>query len=167
MKYVQCPDIFMPESIDDYSKTLFLGGGISNCPVWQDEAVELLKNSDFIVVNPRRKNFDISNKSLTVEQIRWEYYHLRVCEWKMFWFPKNTLCPITLLELGKNIESKNLYIGVENGYKKAIDVLEQTSLCNKGFVLVHDLFSLTYYIKEDFKKSLETQEVRKCLISIQ
>ena len=166
MKYIQCPDIFVPESIDDYRKTLFLGGGISNCPIWQDECVELLKNSDFIVINPRRKNFDITDKELTIQQIEWEHYHLRLSEWKLFWFPKETLCPITLYELGKYVTSKRLYVGVEQEYQKRLDIYIQTNLMNSNFCLHDNLNGLIYWIIQDYYKYEDERKLKNALIRV-
>ncbi len=53
MKYIESPDY--------YSKTdkmaIFLAGGITDCTDWQLEMVNLLKDLDIILLNPRRKNF--------------------------------------------------------------------------------------------------------------
>lgn len=38
---------------------IFLAGGISNCPDWQSQMVELLKPSPWIILNPRRANFPL------------------------------------------------------------------------------------------------------------
>lgn len=128
MKYIQCPDIFVPSSINDYQDTVFLGGGISGCPPWQDEAVNLFKDSGLTIINPRRKDFDTNNKSMFYEQIEWEYWHLKLSAIKLFWFPKDTLCPITLFELGKHLKDKNVFVGCDPLYQRAKDIFYQMQL---------------------------------------
>lgn len=111
------------------SKSVFLAGGISNCINWQAEAVKLLEYIDFIVVNPRRADFDITDSKCSTEQIEWEHKHLQLCESILFWFPKETLCPITLFEYGKYLVSdKKLVVGCHPEYARALDLDVQTRL---------------------------------------
>ena len=87
------------------SVDLFLAGGITNCPDWQAEALVLLGNQDIAVANPRRKRaLALQGKGAT-HQIEWEYEYLRRARVVLFWFPKESLCPIALFELGKELES--------------------------------------------------------------
>ena len=151
MKLIQSPNIFIPESIEDYAKTLFLSGGISGCEVWQDRAVDLLSGTDFIVLNPRRKDFDIYDKKMAIAQIEWEYWHLKLANTKLFWFPAATLCPITLFELGKHLHDKHVYIGAENDYQRRLDLLVQQSLARTELrnVFTNTLEDLIRWLKED------------------
>jgi hypothetical protein len=52
-KYIECPKMWG-------SPSLFMGGGISGCPDWQAQLVRELKDVDLVLVNPRRKVFDVS-----------------------------------------------------------------------------------------------------------
>ena len=40
-----------------FSPSLFLAGGITDCPDWQDEAIAMLRGSPLTVVNPRRPDW--------------------------------------------------------------------------------------------------------------
>lgn len=107
---------------------LFLAGGITGCPDWQAEMVEhLMDVEELTVVNPRRANFPINDNSAAFEQIAWEFKMLEKADMISFWFPKETLCPITLFELGKWIHT-NPVIGVEYGYQRALDIRVQGRL---------------------------------------
>src|SRR5690348_10230732 len=84
---------------------IFLAGGITDCPDWQSEVVEQLVKTNLMIFNPRRDYFDVEDSRMTFEQIRWEFAHLRLAKGVVFWFPKETLCPITLFELGSRLEA--------------------------------------------------------------
>lgn len=137
MKYIECPN-----EIDLNNKiALFLAGGITSCPVWQDYVVEKLaeiKNNDFVVLNPRRKNFDVTDSNMNKAQIAWEYKYLNLRDRftfiteLFFWFPKETLCPITLFEYGKALgqNRKQILVGCDLEYKRLEDIKTQTKLAN-------------------------------------
>lgn len=134
MKYIQSPDNSIIYSTDN---SLFLAGSISNAENWQDIAVELLKDTNLTVINPRRKNFDINNSIIAVQQIEWEFERLQTSKNILFWFSKETTAPITLYELGAaltrralktNIKPTNIFIGCNPEYTRLLDVQVQTRL---------------------------------------
>jgi len=108
---------------------IFLAGGISNCPDWQKEAVQLLDGSDIIAVNPRRSVDMLKDDDAAAKQIAWEYDALRKCEVTLFWFPEETLCPITLFELGAALErTDKVAVGCHPNYARKFDVIHQVLL---------------------------------------
>lgn len=140
MKLIQCPDsnqTFFP------SRTyVFVGGGISNCPDWQREMIARFKDmpDDFVLMNPRRADFDIDDSLASEFQIEWEHHHLDNADGVIFWFPFHTLCPITLYELGVYAASGTpIFVGCHPGYARAYDVRKQLSLIRPD-VVVHDNF---------------------------
>lgn len=86
-----------------------------------------------VLLNPRRAQFDVTDPTLTEKQIAWEFDHLHKADIIVFWFPKETLCPITLYELGAwsvraaQTETKVL-IGCHPEYQRRDDVIIQTRL---------------------------------------
>ncbi|MEY4531003.1 MAG: hypothetical protein RLZZ156_1724 [Deinococcota bacterium] len=140
MKYIQCPAEANPQPLE---KSLFLAGGISNCPDWQSELTTMLENTDWLIINPRRADFDITNPNMTEEQILWEHRHLRLASAIAFWFPPETLCPITLYELGTwSASSKPLFIGVDPKYQRRLDVQIQTRLVRPEVPILESLEDL-------------------------
>jgi Nucleoside 2-deoxyribosyltransferase like len=139
MIYVECPDKADP-SIYNW---VFLAGGITNCPDWQKEFVTRIRTDinptdDWAIINPRRAEFDINNPLMTEQQIEWEYQHLAAADVIIFWFPYNTLCPITLYELGvAAARRKDLIVGCHPAYPRSADVVKQLSLIRPELV-VHD-----------------------------
>lgn len=123
MIYVEAPDPEMTWPI------LFIAGGITGCADWQNELINLLDERELplIVVNPRRENFPMGDQYEGEKQIKWEHKMLAKADIISFWFPKDTLCPITLFELGKWLHTEPL-IGTEYGYQRAMDVRVQTQL---------------------------------------
>lgn len=117
---------------------VFLGGGITGCPDWQSDILSMIECENyFMVANPRRENWDMSSDS--GEQIRWEYRWLDRADIVSFWFPCETLCPITLYELadvtrrvmydqdsqGDRLE---LVVGAHREYERRFDIEYQTAL---------------------------------------
>lgn len=134
MKVIQCPDSYDVDMIGRTFK-IFLAGGISNCGVWQDEMIALLNHTDdkLVVMNPRRVDFDISNEKIAGEQIEWEFDHLASSDAVLFWFPPETLCPITLFELGSiSAQNRPIFVGCHPDYARRFDVIKQLSLKRPG-----------------------------------
>lgn len=113
------------------TNTLFLAGGISNCPDWQSPVAEmLLARTNYTIFNPRRNGWSMDDEAEeSRKQIIWEHEHLARSETILFWFPKETLCPITLLEYGKFLVSdRKLIVGTHPEYQRRLDVEVQGKL---------------------------------------
>jgi hypothetical protein len=109
--------------------SLFLAGGITGCPDWQEKVCSSLQHLDIAVLNPRRKNFPIHDPNASYEQIKWEYDFLKTANAILFWFPCETLCPIVLYELGAwSMTHKPIFVGAHPDYARRIDVVIQTNL---------------------------------------
>jgi hypothetical protein len=146
MKYIECPQIYEPVQGE---QSVFLAGGISNCADWQTTLVNLLQDTNLVLLNPRRKNFSLNNLEMERQQIQWEYEHLQKATATSFWFPKETLCPITLYELGKqSVGNKPLFIGVNPEYLRMRDVVIQTRLIRPEIVIAKSLDELAQQIKQ-------------------
>lgn len=133
--------------------SLFLGGGISNCPDWQKDIRDILEPAlpNVLLINPRRYDFDIHNPDATIQQIHWEFRYLDLSEIILFWFPKATLCPITLLEFGKfMMTGKPLFVGTEPGYQRNIDVEIQAQLQRPEIKVVNSLTDLASQVIAHF-----------------
>jgi hypothetical protein len=143
---------------------LFLAGGISNCPPWQNEIIERLFNDsesktheylcNVIVFNPRREKFPIHIKEETERQIVWEYNKLKESDIIAFWFSRGSLNPIVLYELGKwgNSSNKSIVIGIDEGYERKADVEIQTKLSRPDVKIDYNLRDFYYNILNEIKK---------------
>ncbi len=79
-------------------------------------------------------------------QIEWENIYLKSANIISFWFPKESLCPITLFELGKYLCSdKQIFIGIDPQYVRKIDVEIQTLLERPNIQIV---FSINDLVKQ-------------------
>lgn len=165
------------ETISSPSIKIFIAGGISNCPDWQSQFIGEMESLDdllrdevvnrwvrttqapttdfrFELFNPRRTDFDVSNPSMSEAQIKWEYDRLKISDIVVFWFPEETLCPITLFELGKCINTVgyyNLFVGCHPNYKRKFDVIEQLKLSRKDVDVVHSMDDLMWQLYNHFK----------------
>lgn len=148
MKYVEALDIWDGDGIG-----IFMGGGISGCPDWQKEMRLLLSDSlvtkNEVLLNPRRANFPMNDPNASDEQIRWEYNNIKRADIVFFWFPCETLCPITLFELGIFCHSKRkVLVGCHPNYKRRIDIEIQMSLYRPDVKVVYSLVDLAEAVKE-------------------
>ncbi len=145
MYYIESPEEF--NGILGY-KSVFLAGGITNCPDWQQEMRELLRNTDLILLNPRRADFPIHDPNAALAQITWEHQMLRRVRSILFWFPCETICPIVLYELGAwSMTEKPIFVGVHPDYQRRQDVEIQTRLARPSVEVVYSLEALADQIK--------------------
>lgn len=114
------------------------------------------------LLNPRRKHFDINDTNIGIEQIKWEHKNLLMVDAISFWFPHETLNPITLYELGNWVfRPKKLFIGCHPEYQRKLDVLIQTRLEIPNQIIVYSLEELTNQIIEWEKKKQANSFVRE------
>jgi hypothetical protein len=147
LQYIECPDMVDPRKPGAPSQgcvSVFLAGGITGCPDWQAEVVERCRgtalSNRLTLINPRRKNFKLDDPGMAKAQIRWEHRMLRVADVIVFWFPEETVCPITLYELGAwSMTSKHLIIGAHPNYARRLDVVVQTELVRPDLPVLYDL----------------------------
>ncbi len=151
MRYLEAPD-YMPllEQKTVPQTKLFLAGGITGCPDWQKKVVKALSNEQVTIFNPRRNNFDVKDKNASKVQIKWERDHLNIANIIMFWFCKNTIQPIVLLEFGKYGFRNNVsvVIGVEPGYPREEDVRIQYALEHPDVKIYDSLDDVISHVKE-------------------
>jgi len=146
MEYIEAPNF-----IDTDKRSLFLAGGISGCRPWQNEILPGLDKMDITVFNPRRKNFP-TDRDVTMEQITWEYSYLRKASVISFWFCRETLCPITLFELGAWLmTNKPIIIGMDPDYQRRVDIEIQTKLARPEIQIVYSLRELLFQIYMNFR----------------
>jgi hypothetical protein len=149
MKYIECPQIYFGRE-----KSLFLAGGISNCRIWQLDLVDLLKDEKLVLINPRRKNFYITREDIEEEQITYEHNHLIRASAVSFWFPSETVCPITLYELGKCTGyDKPIFVGLDPKYSRRKDIEIQLKLVRPEIKIVYSLEDLAKQIKKWARKN--------------
>ncbi len=108
-----------------YTSKVFLAGSIEMGAAehWQLRAGRLLSEAGFIVLDPRRDDWDssweqsIENENFA-EQVRWELLGLEKAKAVLVHFDPATKSPITLLELGMLSQSKprNTFVSCPEGY---------------------------------------------------
>lgn len=144
MRYIEAPNDYDGKG----TSLLFLAGGITDCPDWQQEVVAALRESSLTLLNPRRAQF-VAHEGSAREQIAWEHRMLRAASAILFWFPMETLCPIVLYELGAwSMTQKPIFVGVHPDYQRKLDVRIQTALVRPDVLIVESLDELILAIIE-------------------
>jgi hypothetical protein len=134
--------------------SVFLAGGITGCPDWQTRMTDMLgANVSVVIYNPRRAKFPIDDPDAALEQITWEHNYLRGVDAILFWFPKETLCPIVLYELGAwSMTDKPIVVGTHPLYRRKQDVEIQTNLARPDVKVLDSLElladSVNYWLKQ-------------------
>lgn len=127
LKVIQAPEPI--GVIRESSVKLFLAGGISGCQNWQSKMIDILQKtptSDMVIFNPRRDGDLAQEGDEASRQIAWEQAAMCRSNVISFWFPKETLCPITLFELGYAVGlKKKMAVGIEPGYLREFDIRVQ------------------------------------------
>ena len=146
MRYIEA----LEDMESNQSQTsLFLAGGITDCPDWQQELVNLLRDTDLVLLNPRRAQFPMADPTAASQQIDWEHRHLRLADAISFWFCAEAIQPITLYELGAwSMTDKPLFVGVHPDYVRSQDVEIQTKLARPDVKIVYTLSGLADQIKQ-------------------
>lgn len=166
MKVITAPNEY---SLKEKEISVFLAGGITNCPKWQDDIInrlEWLSTENLVVFNPRRDNFPINDKNAAYRQIEWEFNQLEKVDIFSIYFTSGISDqPICMYELGRNLVKmqmrfpkdweNRIIISVEDGYKRKQDVIIQSELaCGKKL-------SINTQISEDILKDYHAEQIVK------
>tara|TARA_B100001778_G_scaffold334986_1_gene350439 strand:+ start:11759 stop:12208 length:450 start_codon:yes stop_codon:yes gene_type:complete len=144
LKYIEAPADIPPSVL----RSLFIAGGITGTEDWQKPFIEYLKELNIMVLNPRRKDFPMGDPEAGAEQIEWEHHALSVATAVSFWFPPETLCPISLFELGTFMkQNRPLFVGCHPDYARAFDVQKQVSLYRPEVQVVDTIVALSEQVK--------------------
>jgi hypothetical protein len=127
----------------------FLGGGISGCPDWQSTMIALLADLNVVLLNPRRPYFDTSDPSASDVQVDWEYDGLTLATGRIFWFPRESICPIALFELGAWAYQRQhpLVVGADPDYPRQWDIKKQLSLVRPELEIADSLEALASAVR--------------------
>lgn len=160
MRYIEAPEK-LPPPLRSWSRcpavapaadatpadgpVVFLAGGITGCPDWQADARARFADTNLVVCNPRRVEFDTTDPAAADEQIAWEVMHLRIADLTLFWFPSpsgDVPQPIALFELGmalgdRKCWGRKLVLGVDPDYCRRHDVITQCHYAAPALI-VHD-----------------------------
>ena len=126
MKHYKAPE---PVPSDAYP-LLFLAGSIEmgKADNWQQRVVRLLANTEWIILNPRRNDWDDSweqdkDNAQFRQQVEWELAGQERAHRVLLYFDPATKSPISLLELGL-FRSKMLVVCPKGFYRKGnVDIV--------------------------------------------
>lgn len=103
---IKPPAVITPQGFQGRASVALFGSIEQGVAIdWQTKAIELLKEHDIDIYNPRRSHWDSSWKQASDNpqftfQVDWELTTLENVGVKLFYFDPSTKSPITLMELG-------------------------------------------------------------------
>ena len=152
MKYIECPNQYIKKDKSELS--LFVAGGITGCSNWQKEYVGLLRDENVVLLNPRREKFPSKpTEAVNSEQITWEFDYLKNSDAVSFWFTQETVCPITLYELGKQVMiDRPVFVGVHPNYTRKEHLEIQLKLIRPEIEIAYNLEDLANQVKTWIKQ---------------
>ena len=148
--HIQAPDEYTLDA-----PSIFLAGGTSDKDPWQFRMVSLLADSGLAVVNPLLHPYPASGSREEAEQIDWEARHFRKATAVLFWFTPQTLCPVSLFELGAvSARDIPLFVGFHPDYKVKGDIGLRLQLARKDVQVASDLEVLATQVLQWAKERL-------------
>lgn len=121
--------------------SVFLAGSIEmgTAADWQQQVIDMFPEG-ITFLNPRRDDWDssweqsIDNPQFNA-QVTWELENLEATDFIFFYFDPNTKSPISLLELGMHITSRDVIVCCPSGFyrKGNVDIV-----CHRYGVHVFD-----------------------------
>lgn len=123
--------------------------------IGKKKVIEDLKDYDIklmldnlVILNPRRENFPIEDKSAASQQIYWEFEMIEKCNaFSMYFTEGESDQPIYMYELGRNILrmqtkypsdwEKRIIVSIEAGYKRKQDAVIQTMLATNDKISIN------------------------------
>jgi hypothetical protein len=104
-------------------RSVFLAGSIDlgGAPLWQREVARELAETDLVVLDPRRRDWDASwrqsiDEPKFREQVEWELEAQERADLIIMYFAPASQAPITLLELGLFARSGRLVVCCPEGF---------------------------------------------------
>lgn len=147
MKIVKAPGNYVLDK-----PSLFLAGSIEMgvAENWQDKVGKALIDTDLILLNPRRDNWDstweqrMSNPQFK-EQVTWELDAMEQATGIIMYFDPATKSPISLLELGLHASRNKLIVCCPDGFWRKGNV---EIVCDRYSIpLMNTLDELIEYVR--------------------
>lgn len=117
---------------EDKRTKIFLGGSIDlgKAENWQAKVEQSLSNSNVILLNPRRDDWNKDWKPVSSDknfriQVEWELNALEQADYIIMYFAPQSQSPISLLELGLYAKNKKLLVVCPEGFwrKGNVDIV--------------------------------------------
>jgi len=130
--------VYPPNKVTYPTYSIFLAGTIDmgKSTDWQQYSINTIESFDIAreltIYNPRRSDWDSSWKQEITdpqfnEQVNWELDMLEQADIILLYFQKDSLSPISMLELGLFSKHKKMFVCCEEGFwrKGNIDIVCQ------------------------------------------
>lgn len=139
--------IRIPAQYHGDAPSVFLGGGAGGRD-WRRTLIGLISDTTWVLLDPLTPpDFGDDGDALR-RRTEWEFEHLGRATVKLFWFPADTPCMLSLFELGAWAkEDVPLVLGIEPGYQKRDELLLQMQLERPQLAIASTLHELAAHLK--------------------
>ena len=145
-----------PEKYPNDNKfTIFLGGTIEmgNSIDWQKTLTESLKEFDVRILNPRRDDFDKSAEQSIKnpyfkEQVNWELDGLDRSDLIVMNLLKDSLSPISMMEIGLYARNKKMLICCPDGFWRKGNIEVIADRFSKNIMIFNDYDNMLKILTE-------------------
>ena len=133
-----------PESYHtDGCPSIFLGGGMTD---WRHEIMQRLSDFDGVLIDPQLAHWP-KDQSAASDQVMWEHRYRREATWGLFWFPAETTCSVTWLELGYALAGdQTVVVGADPNYSRRDELRLHCSLARPELCVVNSLDELAFEV---------------------
>jgi hypothetical protein len=149
MRHIKSPQRWQAA---DGEVSVFLAGSIEQgrAENWQNVVASALAETDLLIINPRRENWDPNSASVDEDmtlrsQIQWELDSIESADIVAFYFSPGTMSPVSLLELGLVCQRKRTIVCCPTGFWRKTNI---DMVCRRYLVeQVDDLQNLVMAIR--------------------
>jgi hypothetical protein len=149
----------------DNPASMFLAGSIEmgKAIQWQDHLTKELRDFEITVCNPRRGQWSTNLNpgdmdDLFKHQVEWELAALEAVDVIVFFFDKNTLSPVTMLELGLWAQSGKVVVCCHKDFWKSGNIHH---VCNRYNVpYVKDYADFIPLVRKRLEDALELNRIK-------
>lgn len=177
MRLITAPEDYIALSVEEIP--CFMAGGLQKCE-WHDTFLDYFNGQDtdhFVLYNPKRSSFDLSDPEVSRKQIEWEFRYLNMYIGKkpyifsMYFDSSESVQPICFYELGRylalleKVQWEHVVVSCHPEFLRKLDVHVQTALATQKKVIVRECYPDVHArrVYEEYKSILEKIErIKSC-----
>jgi len=149
MTIIRPPEEYVPAIQQGSRKAIFLAGSVSGSENWRLHIAQSFEAENVVFLDPFNASYASADAAAFSAQIEWERRHLRRAWGRVFWFSFESLCAMSLFELGASCQSAGpLFVGCHADYRLRRDVISQLAIARPDVVVAATLDELISQLRD-------------------